>query len=160
MNDIPDWLPKLIRIDQFVGDWKRYIEEVFSVFYRDFINSQPRYAQRWVRCRRDPIMDGKEAGFWHCTSEGTDENNRIPDLRRCERIGWIRAIIENSIDKSVKIWECRKKSDHRIYLWFNEEFLVVLGDRKKHVQLITAFVTDRKHTIYKLRKEYARSKNS
>ena len=156
----PDWLPELIKFSDYAGDWKRYIEAVFAIFYRDFIESQPKFKNLWVRCRRDPMFDGKEAGFWHCISDGPDENNRIPDLRRCERIGWIRTIIENCCKINVRIWRLRKNSDNRVYLWLNQEYLVVLGDRVRYVQLITAFCTDKKHTIAKLEKEYREHQDS
>ncbi len=94
MQDAPDWLPQLIKLENFGGDWQRYIDEVFAIFYKDFIESQPKFREMWVRCRRD-LLDGKEAGFWHCVSEGADEANRNSDLRRCERIRWVRVIIEN-----------------------------------------------------------------
>ena len=106
------------------------------------------------------MYDGKEAGFWHCVSSGPDEQNRTPDIRRCERISWIRAIIENYKDALIRTWKRKKKSDLRVYIWFNENYLVVLGERRKHVQLITAFCTNRSHTIRKLKREYERSINS
>jgi hypothetical protein len=160
MTDAPSWLPALIKLEDFNGDWNRYIDCAFSIFYRDFIEAQPKFKGCWVRCRRDQIYNGKEAGFWHCTSEGPNESNRIPDLRRCERIGWIRPIIQNSDDPCIKIWQAKKKSELRTYLWLNEEYLIVLGHRKDYFQLITAFCTDRLHTIDKLRAEYKRSKNN
>jgi hypothetical protein len=158
-TDAPDWLPNLIILEDFNGDWSRYINEVFAIFYKDFIETQPKFRNKWIRCRRDPMHDGKEAGFWHCTSEGLDEANRKPDLRRCERIRWIRAIIENSSDEKVLIWTTRKNYDLRTHLWYDGKFLIVLGNRKKCFQLITTFYTDRKHTIKKLRKEYEMYKN-
>ena len=160
MEDMPTWLPELILLSDHKNEWQRYIDAVFAVFYRDFIESQPQLDNRWVRCRRDPIYDGKEAGFWHCISGGPDENNRNPELRRCERIGWIRAVIENYKDVLIRTWKTKKKSDLRVYIWFNENYLVVLGERRRYVQLITAFCTDRRHTIRKLKSEYRRSINS
>jgi hypothetical protein len=156
----PDWLPPLIRLDDFRGDWKRYINEVFAIFHRDFIKSQPRFRGRWVRCRRDPIYDGKEAGFWHCVSQGQDEQNRVPDLRRCERIGWIRAVLGHLDDVCIGVWSCRKNREQRFYVWFDEAYLVVLGERKGYYQLITAFCTDSEHTKSKLRRECDVARNS
>ncbi len=159
MSNYPDWLPDLIYLNDYGGNWKKYIDYVFSVFYADFIQSQPKLENKWVRCRRDPLFDGKEAGFWHCTSDGPDESNRIPDLRRCERIGWVKAIIENCNSDDILFWKAKRKAEVRVKLWFNEEYLVVLGARNKVFQLITAYCTDREHTKRKLKKEYERSKN-
>ena len=162
MSTASAWLPALILLSDHGGDWQRYIDAVYGVFNRDFLASQPRFQGRWVRCRRDPIIDGKEAGFWHCTSEGRDEVSRTPDMRRCERIAWVRATIENSADSSIDVWvRDDGRRGHRTHIWFNEEYLVVLGERKagSRYQLVTAFCTDREHTIRKKRKERDESKN-
>lgn len=163
----PNWLPELIKLNDYDGDWKRYIEAVFAVFYRDFIESQPKFKDLWVRCRRDPIYDGKEAGFWHCTSDGLDENHRIPDLRRCERIAWIRTVIDNY--KECTVWANYRSQEKRWLIWLNEEFLVVLAERErkrdgfKYMQLITSYCTIEEHRKAKLQKErdeYYKSINS
>jgi hypothetical protein len=157
-----NWLPALIRLDDFDGDWQRYIDEVFSVFYRDFIETQSKFHDKWVRCRRD-LIDGKEAAFWHCISEGPDEDNRTPDLKKCERIGWLKAIIENSKDDKVDCWSGTRGNEIRWLLWFNEEFLIVLAERHrrrdgfKYMQFITSYCTDeinRKEKLRKQRDEY------
>jgi hypothetical protein len=79
----------LVRLEDHGGDWQRYIDAVYAVFYGDFIASQPRFRGRPVVIGKQ-IIDGKERTFWHATSEGNIEVQRTPDLRRCERIGWIR----------------------------------------------------------------------
>ena len=159
----PEWLPPLMLLNDYAGDWKRYIEEVYSAFYADFIQSQPRFRGRWVRCRRDPIFDGKEAGFWHCTSEGKDERNRTPDIRRCERIRWARAVIENGNDGHyVDAWaEHGGRRGTTWQIWYDEQYLVILGQRRngERFQLITAYCTDRRHTIERLRRRRDRYTN-
>ena len=159
MNETPPWLPPLIILQDFDGNWDRYCDALYSIFHKDFIASQPQFLNRYVRCRRNPIMDGKEAGFWHCISEGKDEQERTPNFRRCERIGWIRPILENNSDPLTRFWRREKRSDKRAYLWYRDEYLIVLGERKRFFQLITAFCTDQPHTKKKLEKEYARSRN-
>jgi hypothetical protein len=162
MNDWPGWLPSLVLLAEQGNDWKKYIDVVYAVFYSDFIASQPKYRNRWVRCRRDLTTGGKECGFWHCVSSGSDETNRVPDLRRCERIGWVRAVIENSMKRQVEVWTRDDgRRGRRVHLWFNEEYLVVLGVRRNgdRYQLVTAFCTDRAHTIDKKRRERDQYKN-
>lgn len=170
MIDVPSWLPALIRLEDFRGDWNKYIEYVFSVFYQDFIVSQPKFRGCWVRCRRDPMYDGKEAGFWHCTSEGTSEQDRIPDLRRCERIAWVRAVLEHAGEPGVDCWSRRQMQPNEVrwLSWFREEFIVVVAERVRtkdnfrYFQLITAYTTEEDHRKRKLRKEreYYKSINS
>jgi hypothetical protein len=155
----PKWLPALLLFTDFYGDWVKYMEAAYMVFRRDFIESQPMFhRQHWVRCRRDPICEGKEAGFWHCISTGPDELNRIPEIRRIECIRWIRAIIENVEDASVVFWVRHNGNEPRWHLCFNEEHLVVLGERKgrnglTYFQLITAFDTLLEHQKRKRRRE-------
>ena len=86
------------------------------------------------------------------------KKNEPPDRRRCERIGWIRALIENALDPRVRVWENERLKDRgperRVILWLDEEFLVVLGDRRTYWLLLTAYTTDRANRIEKLRKEW------
>lgn len=132
---------------EYNGDWKRYIEIVFSKFHKDFIEQQPFLEGKRVGITREPMLRGKEQSFWHCISEGQD-------LRRCERISWIRAVIENSDDELVRVWRTQRGKDRRVCLWYAAEFLVVLRERKSHLQLVTAYYTDRKHTIKKLARDF------
>jgi hypothetical protein len=153
-----EWLPALILFADYGGDWSRFINAVFAVFYRDFIQSQPQLLGKRVGCRRD-LVDGKEAGFWHCVSEGPEEEHRKPDLRRCERVPWIRPIIENVTDASVDHWTNQRGRDTRHLLWLDEAFLVVLAERTRrqggfaYFQLITAYCTPEEQRKEKLRRE-------
>src|SRR5438132_13304737 len=112
-NAPADWVPPLILMADHGDSWQPYIKAVYAVFRRDFIDSQPRFRGRWVRCRRDPIYDGKEAGFWHCTSEGKSEDERLPDIRRCERIAWVRGVIDHCSDSRIHTWQTDKRGDVR-----------------------------------------------
>jgi hypothetical protein len=158
VNKIAEWLPDLLLFSNHGNDWSRYCKATYDVFFNDFVSTQPSFGNMSVRCRHDPIFDGKEAGFWHCISEGRDEENRTPDFDRCERIGWVRAIIENAADQLVDVWERRNGSDIRIHLWLDEQYLVVIGVRSRSYQLITAFCTTRGHTIRSKQRERDRSK--
>jgi hypothetical protein len=160
LSDEDDWLPDLWTLPDADGDWKTFIEEAYAIFRRDFVESQPRFEGLWVRCRRDPVdEEGKVAGFWHCTSEGAEESSRNPALRRCERIAWVRAIIENSTEPCVDVWDNERRGEMRTLLWYREKFLVVLAvrvrprDGFRYYQLITAYDTPEEHRKRKLRQE-------
>ena len=88
MNKDVQWLPPLVLLRDHGGEWERYLEAVYAWFKQDFINSKPVFQGRRLGLKRHPLTDGKEGTFWHMTSEGQDEENRLPDLRRCERIRW------------------------------------------------------------------------
>lgn len=158
MGEPANWLPDLVELTAHGGDSKRCIDAAYSEFSRDFITSQPTLRGAKVVCRRD-LIDGKESGFWHCISEGAEEASRIPDLRRIERIRWVRAVVEHDGDPLVEIWFNERKGDRRCLIWFREEYLVVLGERRRqrdggvYWQLITAYCTTEEHRRVKLRRE-------
>ncbi len=160
MSDDTSWLPPLILLNDYGGDWSRYVNAIYERFEQDLLTNQPKYDGKWVRCRRDPIYDGKYAGFWHCVSEGSSEANRTPDLRRCERIGSVRAVIVNADStREIDSWKNERQGEIRNLLWFREQYLVVLAERtRKHdgfqyLQLITAYQTLEESRKRKLRVE-------
>jgi len=150
----PDWLPPLIKLSDYGGNWQRYEDAIFAEFYRDFIENRAHFRGLPVRLGKGPMYKGKELSFWHSISEGRTENERTPALERCERIRWIRALIDHSDDLRVRVWHRVKARENRFYLWFEEKYLVVLGERSGYYLLITAFCTDWPHTKNKLRKEW------
>lgn len=156
---VPAWLPSLLLMADHDNIFPIYIEAVYDVFRRDFVDSQPKLNGKWVRHRRDPIYDGKEAGFWHCASTGDNEDDRLPDMARCERIGWIRAVIENAAEPEINIWENKRGANTNTLLWFDEDYLVILGNRTRvrdgfqYYQLLTAYCTWEESRKKKLRRE-------
>jgi len=160
MSNPTDWLPPLVLLQEYNGDWKQYIEAVYDYFKEDFIDSRPKFADKDVQCKRNPRFQNKEYTFWHITSEGKEEDKRIPDIRRCECIRWPRPIIEHYSDDVLRCWTNKRRRERRIVLWFYEQdYVVVLADRKKYVLLWTAYMTSYKHTREKLMREYEESRN-
>ena len=81
--------------------------------------------------------------------------SRATDLRRCERIRWPRPVIELADEKGLRIWVGVKKNEERIHIWVVEEdYVVVLADRKTYLLPWTAFLVTRGHTRRKLENEY------
>ncbi len=157
MSELPNWLPELILFEDYNGNWQRYEDAVYSRFYSGFIASKPTLHGIPVYIKRS-LSKGKERGFWHCIQEGPVEEKRTPDLRRCERIRWIRAIIEHAHDPEVKTWQNERKGKTRQLLWLEEsEFLVVLEQRPHAWVLYTAYPVTEEHRKRKLRREYERS---
>ena len=76
MSDPPDWLPPLVYINQFGGEWDRYIEAVYAYFKVDFIDSRPQFQDKAIKLKRYPLLEGREATFWHITSEGKTKSQR------------------------------------------------------------------------------------
>jgi len=160
MSNDSDWLPPLIKMEHANNVWADYCEMVYQAFTIDFVASRPQFEKMPVRCKQQPFSQGKEAGFWHCVSSGKTEKERVPDCCRCERIRWARSIIEHRGDNRVKNWSTDARGDMRCYLWFNDEYLIALGKRNGHYQLITAFCTTFEHNRRKLQKEYEACRNN
>lgn len=155
MHNTIDWLPDLVLFEDFNGDWERYLNELYKYFSQDFISNKPKYKGIKLALKKHPMELGKEATFWHIISTGKNEDDRIPDIRRCERIRWPSPIIDHDTDDNLKVWQNRRNSDTRICLWLeNEEYLVILSERKGYLLLWTAYMVTRSHQKRKLQKEY------
>ncbi len=155
MSSTPQWLPNLILLEEFGGVWEEYLQAIYQIFYNDFVKSTPSYRGIKLALKKHPTIDGKEATFWHLISKGNEEQERIPDLRRCERIRWPKPIIAHDKDPVLKVWQNRRNRDTRILLWLEEEeYLVILTERKGYLLLWTAYMVKQTHQKRKLQKEY------
>ena len=154
MPDTPDWLCPLCELKDFGGDAIKYINALFAIFERDFIESKPTLWGKKVFFNGMPKYNGKPETFWHITSS-YQGGVRAPDPRRCERIGWIKGLIENIDKEEVLVWENTRGRDARTLLFLEkEDYLVVLARRKSGFFLITAVYTDSKRRKDELLEEY------
>jgi len=80
LTDKPAWLPELILFEDYEGNWDNYLEAIYTIFWEDFVNSKPSFQGRKLALKKHPVIQGKEATFWHIISEGKQEEDRIPDL--------------------------------------------------------------------------------
>lgn len=156
MKDQLAWLPPLVLLNQYGGDWKVYLDAIYQYFLDDFVNCRPSFNGRRLALKKHPLSQGKEATFWHLISEGADEADRIPDFRRCERIRWPKPLIDHSREGHVRMWKNQRRGgEQRICLWIeSEDYLVVLADRGDYVLLWTAYLVERAHQKRKLLKEH------
>lgn len=153
----PLWLPALLLLEDHHGDWQRYFEAVYAAFEQDFVMSKPEFRGKRLGLKRHPEYDGKSATFWHMMSTGEDEAERLPDMRRCERIRWPRPMIDNSTDPVLKVWAEPKGKWQRIHIWFEQEgYLVVLDDRGDFMLPWTAFFIEYEHERRKYNKRWQR----
>ena len=107
---MPEWLPEKTNVNPWTEDT---YEMLYEIFCRDIRDYNLWYIGNNVWIFPD-IEDGKEKVFWHLTTrsgerkkiprrkrkfypEGqTDtETERLPDLRRCERLLWVKPLIEH-----------------------------------------------------------------
>jgi hypothetical protein len=161
MTANPEWLPPLVLFADYGGNWERYVEVLYKYFRQDFIDDKPSFRGTKLALKRYPMDQGKEATFWHLISEGNNEEDRLPDLRRCERIRWPRPIVEHSDSSGIKVWENKRRRETRICIWFEAvEYLVVLAVRRGYILLWTAYPVIRSHRKRKLQKEYEEHKKA
>ncbi len=159
MNDLN--LPDLIYLDDFSGDFSLFYEAVYQIFKRDFVLSIPSYKGKRLRLKKHPFVDGKEYTFYHFTHEGKNETERKPNLRRMERIGFPRPMINNSDHPVLKVWRNKRGTKDRILILHEiEKYIVILEDRKDYILPWTAYYIEHENRIRKLIKEYELYKNT
>lgn len=153
-----DWLPPLMEFNHYGGVWDSYLTAIYAVFRTDFIFSSPAFRGRRLRLKRHPVIQGKEATFWHLISEGKVEEDRTPDFRRCERIRWPKPVIEHQSEPGLLVWiEPRGSNDDRIHIYLTaERYLVVLADRGSYILPWTAYCIQHENGHQKYLQRHAR----
>jgi hypothetical protein len=137
------WLPPLVLFEQYSGNWRAYEDALYAFFKADFIDSEPSYPGRRWAVKRHPEFQGREATFWHITSEGEVEAERTPDLRRCERIRWPRPMIDACRTDRLRCWPQTRRNraggrETRIVIATPDfSYLVILADRESYIMLWT-----------------------
>ncbi|MBD3330812.1 oxidoreductase [Candidatus Peregrinibacteria bacterium] len=152
-------LPNLIKLEDFGGNWGKYIDAVYMVFKVDFLDKNPTLnGKRIILCNKD-LYRGKENTFWHITSAGKEEEERIPDFSKCERIRWIDYYINeaNNDNESIVIWEEDRKVKISNDQW---DYVIILIPTRNCYLLLTAYPVEREHRRLKIKKSYLRSKSA
>lgn len=155
MSSKPNWLPNLVCLEDYNGSWAKYVKIVYEYFENDFIKSKPRFMNKDVTLIKGDYYKNKHPTFWHIISTGPTEEDSNPDLRRCERIGWPRAIIENHDYSGILEWEKQIRNQQRVLLWLKDyDYLVILAKRKGYFLLWTAYNIKYENKKRDLKKEY------
>ena len=153
-----NWLPNLEYFEDYPS-WSAYEAVLYKIFKDDLVRQRLLYKGLRVSVKRYPIEYGREEAFWHITCKDYNgTGKRDPDLRRCERIRWVRAFIRN--DKDLKVWDEPYHNKIRIHLLLAEErYIVILEKRENYYLLITAFYLDYDNALKKQLEHYERYKN-
>jgi len=148
-------LPELIVLSQFGGNFTRYLEAVYDIFVDEFVRNRPTFRGVRLGLKKHPVYDGKEATFWHMTSAGEDEQNRLPDLRRLERIKWPSYIIRNSEHPYLKVWENTRGTKTNVLILHEfEGYIVILRKANGYLLPWTAYPIEHEWRKKKFIKEY------
>ncbi len=169
------WLPKENELD--INDYQNEMRKAYDIFYNDFITSKPKINGFEVMVRRYPEdeTNHRYSSFNHITTkdydkiQGNSSNycDRYPDIKRIERIAWVRKIIEHYDCKPIQNCNCRGvmtwyeqyRSTYRMNIMlYDENFLIVLEKNKNGFYfLITAFYFD---NVMERKKRYEKYKMS
>ena len=157
-----DWLPELLLFKDSIGVWSDYLERLHQQFIHDFVHSVPIWGNKRVALKRHPEYEGKSATFWHMISTGDDEVERLPDFRRCERIAWVRCMIDrfsevpHKLDNQVIWWkEKRGAKEWRYVLALSDfSYMVIVTDRSEYVLPWTAYYIEYEHQRRRYKKKW------
>jgi len=163
MCQMPGWLPDKLDFSDF-GSWESFLDHLYKLFRKDFLSKPyPRYKGQKVEsdCR---ILDktNKEEGFWHLLDrEEEDQGERLPDLRRAEKLPWARAMLNNPGVQEMKVWNNREiirgRESIKVYLWLEQyDYVLILLKLPYTYKVMTGYHIERKHYRRKLQKKYER----
>lgn len=133
-------LPPLV---PFPGsDWPRYEAEIYALFHADFLVTPTLWRGQPVTIQRDPMLNGKEDGFWHVMTETGPTgrpDDRMPNLDRCARIRWVKAVLA-APDTEVRVFgQMRDRHQHYGVALPDFSYIVFLRQWPRSVQLKTAY---------------------
>ena len=172
-DPVPAWLPTKIQVDPWQGGAGGTYDALYAIFQRDFVASRPWYDGREVWHFPD-MEDGREQVFWHLTSReekprpvprrmrhvvslSSAQVQRYPDLRRSERLSWVRPIIEHATEDEIWAWDYLEGNGNtHSYVWLRAwDFVVIMKkypDRRR--RLITSFYVDNDYKRQDLKRKY------
>ncbi|MCL2072701.1 MAG: hypothetical protein FWH18_02175 [Marinilabiliaceae bacterium] len=154
-------LPELIVLEYYKGNFALYNEGVYDIFKKDFVKNRPVFQNKKLALKSHPLIDGKEYTYYHFTHSGNIETERIPDLRRMERIGFPKPMIDFSNDNNLKVWRNKRGTRERILILHEfERYLVVLEDRKEYILPWTAYMIEDNSRLRRLIIEYQNYKKA
>lgn len=157
-------------LEQFNGDFKKYDNFLYNEIYlHQLTEGILIFNNKKVSFKKHPIECGKEQTYFHLTTKSTNKgiplSERNPDLRRCERLHWIRPSLEtdhvNLCGFSCFVQYVEPyKNTNRVHL-FNEQerYLIILEERKSYYLLITAFYIHEDQYLKSTKKRSLRSSN-
>lgn len=144
-------LPEIITLEEYSGDIVVYLDAVYAIFKADFVDSKPTFRGKRLGLKKHPMIEGKEYTFYHFTHDGDVETERLPNMRRLERMPFPRPMIDNSTHPYLKVWRNQRRNRNRILIFHEGEgYLVVLDDRGDYILPWTTYYIEYKSRRNKL----------
>jgi len=68
------------------------------------------------------------------TRDDKHNNARLPDLRRCERLPWLKPILENPTKPEILAWEYTEGDGTlKVYVWLKDHDYVAIMKKQRKV---------------------------
>ena len=158
-------LPLGERFDPARTSEDEYLDALYQTFLSDLVRSNLYWKTPATRIslRRQPIIEGRHAIFWHIVSGGSDiETEREHDEERCVRIGWIRPILEqfnqDFPDEQLVHWwispDPRWRGRRYGLASDDYDYVVFIEERRDYALLISAYYVDRQRRRDRFRDEH------
>lgn len=151
--DLPCWLPPLFNINPWSHDT---YELLYQIFHTDFIANKTQYSGTLVIVSKQKDEE-KELTFWHITTREDETCGRLPDYRRCERLPWLKPMLESYNHPDILAWENTEGDGSlKVYVWLKEYDYIAIMKKTKNGQLIliTAYWVEYENVKRKLMKKY------
>lgn len=140
--------PTLLTLNEFGGDWSAYIEAVYDRYLTMVVRQNLTFRGKRISFKHVPATDGKGAAFWHAVQEAGETNaeeDRMIDLRRCERIAWPAYMLRNALEDGsqgpVFWWETVRNGRKRVVLWLrDDDYALILEDRGDYYLFWTTYL--------------------
>lgn len=159
-------LNQLVELSSFGGSFELYEEYLYGIFINTLYNHKVYYNELPVGLKRYPEFRNKESSFYHLTCKDFnntgDENQRELDLRRCERLHWIKPAIETNHlcdcnQNCFYIYNKIVRNKERLhFLDVEDRYMVVLERRDGYYLLITAYYIEYDNILNRKIEEYER----
>lgn len=150
-------LKPIVEFSQYNGDYISYEKYLYKVFKTDLYNKKIFFYKKPIYLKRFPEQLGKEFSFYHLICKNFNhtgyEDDREPDLRRCERLHWIKPSIETDHLATCNqlcfvAYKKRIKNKDRIHLLNKDDrYMIVLEERKDYYLLVTAYYIEYENTL-------------
>lgn len=150
-------------------DWATYEDRIYRLFVADFLMTPVVWRGQDVSVARSPKLDGvpqpmlngKEEGFWHVATETGPSGlpgDRVPNLDRCARIPWIKAVLNAPPQEVRTFGQIRQGRQHFGIALPDFSYIVFLRQWPLNVQLVTAYCVDHQGKRDDYRKQWIADK--
>ena len=124
-------MPELILLSDY-DDWENYLEALYVEYKNDFYENETYHHSKPVKTFTELEYNLMQTTFNHITTKGG--NDRLYNETRCQKIKWIKAILEGFCGECDDIrdfldldWQ---KKNKRFIIWcIPFDFVIILEER-------------------------------